>query len=261
MNDLDMALTMATTADHITLDAFNQHSFSVSTKPDMTPVTTADTQVESKLRELIGFHFPGDSIVGEEFPPTGATTQGSTDTRQWIIDPIDGTKNFVRRVPVWATLISLYEGTVPRLGVVSAPALGHRWWAEAGGGAWMSVNGAPAVRLHVSEVDTLADASLAYASLGGWKAAGKREKFLTLCDTVWRTRGYGDFWSYMLVAQGSVDIATEPDLETYDMGALVPIVTEAGGMFTDLSGNPGPFGGNALATNGRLHNSALEFLV
>lgn len=255
MNDLDVALALADAADQLTLRAFNARDFTVETKPDLTPVTTVDRAVETTLRTLVAEHFPDDAFVGEEFP-----VQEGSGSRQWIVDPIDGTKNFVRGVPVYATLISLYDGHTPVVGVVSAPALGRRWWAHVGHGAWTRALAGEPKRLHVSAVHNLADASLSYASLGGWKDVGKREQFLKLCDTVWRTRGYGDFWSYMLVAQGAVDLACEPDLEVYDMGALVPIVTEAGGTFTSLGGTPGPFDGNALASNGHLHTSALEIL-
>lgn len=256
MKDLDLAIALADAADHLTLDAFYNRDFTVETKPDMTPVTTVDRAVEEKLRELLSLHAPDDAIVGEEFEPT--TGSG---TRQWIIDPIDGTKNYVRGVPVYATLISLYDGETPLLGVVSAPAMNRRWWASKSEGAWTTMAHDPApVQIHVSQVSKLEDASFSYASLGGWKDLGKREALLELCDTVWRTRAYGDFWSYMLVAEGAVDIAAEPELEVYDMGALVPIVTEAGGTFTSLNGTNGPFDGNALASNGLVHSSALELL-
>lgn len=255
MNDLDLALALADAADRLTLPAFFARDFTVETKPDMTPVTTVDKKVEKELRDLLKLHAPDDAIVGEEFEPTDGA-----GTRQWIIDPIDGTKNFVRGVPVYATLISLYDGETPVVGVVSAPALNRRWWAETGGGAWTVADDREPAQIHVSHVAKLEDASFSYASLGGWKDIGKRDALLDLCDTVWRTRGYGDFWSYMLVAEGAVDMAAEPELEVYDMGALAPIVTEAGGMFTSLNGKTGPFDGNALATNGLLHSSALERL-
>ena len=195
-----------------------------------------------------------DSVLGEEFGSSGESS------RRWIIDPIDGTKNFVRGVPIWATLISLYDGEQPLLGMVSAPALGRRWWAETGKGAFASALGEDPKRLSVSEVDDLADASLSYASLSGWKELGIFENFLGLCDSLWRTRGYGDFYSYMLLAEGAVDLACEPELELYDMGALVPIVVEAGGTFTSTTGHPGPFGGNAVASNTLLHEAALRRL-
>lgn len=253
MDDLRFALDLADRADAISLPAFRAHDFAVEQKPDLTPVTDADRAVEAMIRERLAEARPADSLLGEEFGERGAAA------RRWIVDPIDGTKNFVRGVPVFATLIALYEERTPLLGVVSAPALGLRWYAQQGQGAWRSIAGGPAERLRASGVARLADASLSYASLGGWAQRGTRERFIELCDTVWRTRGFGDFWSYMLVAEGSADIACEPELELYDMAALVPVVTEAGGAFTDLDGRPGPFGGTALATNGRLHDQALEY--
>ena len=254
MNDLDLAIDLADLADSISHRHFVAQDFTVETKPDLTPVTECDRAVEAAIMDRLGRERPDDSVLGEEFGSYGSSP------RRWIVDPIDGTKNFVRGVPVWATLISLYEGETPLLGVVSAPALGRRWWAETGGGAFASAPGMTPKSLRVSEVDDLENASLSYASLGGWRDLGVREEFLGLCDSVWRTRGYGDFYSYMLLAEGAVDIACEPELALYDMGALVPIVLEAGGAFTNTAGVPGPFGGNAVATNSRLQEITLDRL-
>lgn len=254
MNDLDLAIELADLADAISHPHFRAQDFAVETKPDLTPVTECDRAVEKAIMDRLTEVRPADSVLGEEF---GAHGQSS---RRWIIDPIDGTKNFVRGVPVWATLISLYDGDQPLLGVVSAPALGRRWWAESGQGAYATELGSPAERISVSSVDSLADASLSYSSLSGWKELGILDEFLGLCDSLWRTRGYGDFYSYMLLAEGAVDLACEPELALYDMGALVPIVLEAGGTFTNTAGVPGPFGGNALASNSRLHEAALDRL-
>ena len=167
----------------------------------------------------------------------------------------------MRGVPVWATLIALADGDEVVVGLVSAPALGRRWWAAKGSGAWTGKSLAAAARMSVSGVSRVADASFSYASLGGWEERGSLDGFLNLTRACARTRGYGDFWSYMLVADGAVDIAAEPELEVYDMAALVPIVTEAGGTFTSLDGAPGPWGGNAVATNGKLHKEALDYLA
>ncbi|GAA1872594.1 histidinol-phosphatase [Brevibacterium marinum] len=254
MNDLDLATELADLADSISFRHFTAQDFTVETKPDLTPVTECDRAVESAIADRLRRDRPEDSVIGEEFGSHG------TSPRRWIVDPIDGTKNFVRGVPIWATLISLYEGQDPILGVVSAPALGRRWWAESGHGAFASALGEPARRIHVSDVDALEDASLSYASLSGWKEIGVLDGFLALCASLWRTRGYGDFYSYMLLAEGAVDLACEPELELYDMGALVPIVIEAGGTFTNTAGVPGPFGGNAVASNSRLHELALDRL-
>jgi histidinol-phosphatase len=178
-----------------------------------------------------------------------------------VVDPIDGTKNFVRGVPVWATLLALMDGDEVVVGVVSAPALGRRWWAAQGTGAWTGRSLAAASRLHVSKVATLEDASFSYSSLTGWEEHGRLPQFMDLQRRVWRTRAYGDFWSYVLVAEGAVDVAAEPELELYDMAALVPVVTEAGGRFTSLRGVDGPHGGDALVTNGLLHDDALAALT
>ena len=250
-DDLSLALSLADAADSLALPRFDAHDFAIESKPDLTPVTEVDRAVEQLVSQRLADARPDDALLGEEFG-----SRGSEGGRRWIIDPIDGTKNFVRGVPVWATLIGLYDGEEPLVGVVSAPALGLRWWASAGGGAFRSVRGGQAQRLGVSRVGDLADASVSYSSLSGWQERGLRDGLLGLFDDVWRTRAYGDFWSYMMVAEGVVEIAAEPELELYDMAALVPIVTEAGGTFTGLDGRAGPFGGDAIASNGLLHEAA-----
>ena len=250
-DDLTLALSLADAADALALPRFEAHDFAVESKPDLTPVTEVDRAVEQLVSQRLADERPDDALLGEEFG-----SRGSEGGRRWIIDPIDGTKNFVRGVPVWATLIGLYDGEEALVGVVSAPALGLRWWASAGGGAFRSVRGGQAQRLGVSRVGDLADASVSYSSLSGWQERGLRDGLLGLFDDVWRTRAYGDFWSYMMVAEGVVEIAAEPELELYDMAALVPIVTEAGGTFTGLDGRSGPFGGDAIASNGLLHEAA-----
>lgn len=252
--DLRLAHVIADAVDAQTMARFKAQDLRVETKPDMTPVSDADTAAEESIRAQLARVRPRDAVLGEEFGSTGS------GPRRWVIDPIDGTKNFVRGVPVWATLIALIDEGRPVVGVVSAPALTKRWWAAEGGGAFTGRSLAAATRLRVSDVGTLADASLSYSSLGGWRERGTLEEFLGLTDAVWRTRAYGDFWSYCLVAEGSVDIACEPELNLHDMAALVPIVTEAGGRFTSLDGIDGPFGGNALATNARLHTEVLRRL-
>ncbi len=251
--DLELAMQIADEVDALTLPASTGH-LEVELKADDSPVTAIDREAERIIRERVASARPADAFVGEEY---GATAGG---TRQWIVDPIDGTKNFVRGVPVWATLIALVDDGEPVMGVVSCPALGRRWFAARGEGAWRGVTFGEAERISVSQVGDLADASLSYSSLSGWEERGLLPAFLGLAQDVWRTRAYGDFWSYMLVAEGVVDAAMEPELELYDMAALVPIVTEAGGRFTSLAGEPGPFGGDALATNGTLHHEVLERL-
>ena len=255
--DLNLALALADAADTISRARFTALDLVVTTKPDRTPVTDADQAVERAIRGLLAEQRPDDGILGEEFGIIGSTT------RQWIIDPIDGTAGFLRGIPIWATLVSLAIDGVPVLGVVSAPALGKRWWAAAGSGAWSidtrTADDTP-LRLRVSGIDTLAEASISYGSLQQWDAAGHLDELVDLSRQVWRTRAYGDMWSYMLLAEGHLDVAGEFDLQPYDMAALAPIVQEAGGTFTSVDGQPGPWHGSALATNGLLHAATLAVL-
>lgn len=252
-DDLVVAMRLADEVDALTLPA-SQGDFEVEIKPDETPVTAIDRAAEQLIRDRIGQARPNDGFVGEEF----GTVDGGP--RRWVVDPIDGTKNFVRGVPVWATLIAMFDNEVPVVGVVSAPALGRRWFAAAGDGAWRGSSLDSAQRMGVSDVTALREASLSYSSLSGWEERELLPQFLDLTREVWRTRAYGDFWSYMMVAEGVVDAACEPELALYDMAALAPIVTEAGGRFTSLDGTPGPFGADALATNGALHEQVLARL-
>ncbi len=253
-DDLRLAHVLADQVDALTMAKFKSMDFTVETKPDLTPVTDADKDAEDLIRAMLGRHRSRDSVLGEE---GGTTGHGP---RKWVIDPIDGTKNFVRGVPVWATLIALMDGDDIVMGVVSAPALGKRWWASKGSGAWTGKSLSAASRLSVSSVATLDDASLSYASLGGWGERGQFEPFITLMLRCWRSRAYGDFWSYMLLAEGAVDIAAEPELSLWDIAALVPIVTEAGGRFTGVGGGSPLTELNAVATNGHLHDEVIESL-
>ena len=254
-DDLTLALALADEADALTMLKFGAVDLVVDTKPDMTPVTEADRDTEAGLRSQLSLNRPGDGIVGEEFGGTPVF-----EGRQWVVDPIDGTKNFVRGVPVWATLIALLEDGVPVVGVVSAPALHRRWWASAGDGAYTVDGARPARRLSVSSVAELSAASLSFSDLAGWADRGNRDRFIALTDEVWRVRGYGDFHSYCLLAEGAVDIAAEPEVKVWDLAALDILVREAGGTFTDLQGQPGPHGGSACATNGLLHDQVLSRL-
>lgn len=252
-DDVALALQLADQADELTLARFGALDLRIETKPDLTPVTDADRSVEELLRDTLSATRPTDALLGEEYGGT-AVFAG----RQWVIDPIDGTKNFVRGVPVWATLIALLTDGVPTVGVVSAPALGRRWWAGTGEGAFTSF-GARARPISVSGVDALDAASLSYSDLTtGWEH--RRDSFLTLTDAVWRVRAYGDFWSYCLVAEGAIDIAVEPEVKLWDLAALDVLIREAGGMFTNLGGAPGPHGGSAVATNSLLHPEVLAAL-
>ena len=256
VSDLQLALSMADRADAITRDRFGAIDLEVSSKPDLTPVSDADLATETELRAVLGEHRPDDAVLGEEFGGAPLLTG-----RQWVIDPIDGTKNFVRGVPVWATLISLLVDGTPVLGVVSAPALSRRWWAESGSGAWAQVGTDNARRVRVSQVDSLEAASLAFSSLSGWGDLGVRGQFIALTDEVWRVRGYGDFYNYCLVAEGAVDIAAEPEVSLWDLAAVDILVREAGGTFTDLGGASGPHGGSAIASNGLLHDAVVAALA
>jgi len=196
---------------------------------------------------------PRDAVLGEEF---GSSGHGS---RRWIIDPIDGTKNFVRGVPVWATLIALQVDGRVDVGVVSAPALGRRWWAARGHGAWAGSLDAPE-QISVSGVAALADAHLSYSSLTGWEKQGRLEGLLQLSRGCWRTRAFGDFWSHVLVAEGAVDASFEPEVSLWDLAPLQVIVEEAGGRFTSLDGEARPDGGSCVCSNGLLHDQVLEGL-
>jgi len=252
-DDLALALHLADIADAISLPRFGAVDLQVGAKPDLTPVSDADTAVEQALRAVLAAQRPQDAVLGEEFGDSGAGAG-----RRWVIDPIDGTKNFVRGVPVWATLIALLDGDSFTVGVASAPALARRWWAAAGRGAFTRFADHPARPCRVSQVGELADASLSFSEMSEWRGphgpAGLGDAFAAVCDACWRTRAYGDFYSYVLVAEGAVDIAAEPELSLWDLAALVPIVTEAGGRMTDVHGQPsGALTTSALATNGLLH--------
>lgn len=257
-DDLRLAHVLADAADAATMERFKALDLKVETKPDMTPVSEADKAAEELIRGHLARARPRDAVLGEEFGSEGS------GPRRWIVDPIDGTKNYVRGVPVWATLIALMErgegGDRPVVGVVSAPALHRRWWAAEGLGAYTGRSLTSATRLQVSSVGRIQDASFAYSSLTGWEERGKLGGFLDLSREVWRTRAYGDFWPYMMVAEGSVDICAEPELSLWDMAANAIVVQEAGGRFTGLDGTPGPHGGNAAASNGLLHEDLLRYL-
>ena len=253
-HDLQLAHELADAADELTLARFRAQDLAITTKPDLTPVSDADLAVETLLRHRLTGARPADAVLGEEHGVTG------DGPRQWIIDPIDGTKNYVRGVPVWATLIALrVEGRVD-VGVVSAPALGLRWWAARGTGAYAGRSQADQRQLQVSRVTELADASLSYSSLTGWQEQGRLDGLLELSQKVWRTRAFGDFWSHVLVAEGAVDASCEPEVSLWDLAPLQVIVEEAGGRFTDLSGVATPEGGSVVCSNGPLHEEILAGL-
>jgi histidinol-phosphatase len=253
-DDLRLAHVLADDADSLSTSRFRAQDLHVVTKPDLSPVTDADKSVEDGIRRTLSKARPRDAVLGEEQGATGSSS------RRWVVDPIDGTKNYVRGVPVWATLIALMIDDEVVVGCVSAPLLNRRWWASKGNGAWTGRSLLRATECRVSDVSRLDDASLSYSSLTGWEEFDRLDAFMALSRRCWRTRAYGDFWSYMLIAEGAVDLAAEPELALHDMAALDVIVREAGGTFTSLDGTPGPLGGNALASNGRLHDQALAFL-
>ena len=277
LDDLALAHALADLADAITLDRYQAQDLVITNKPDNTPVTDADRAVETAIREALATHRTSDGLVGEEF---GSDKGGSG--RYWVIDPIDGTKNFMRGVPTWATLIALIQvdaaGTEEVVvGIASAPALARRWAAAKGHGATVRFNSGVSdfvdseldgefvpdatvneKRISVSKVSTLADASISYSDFVGW--GDRLEPFQKMLAGAWRTRGIGDFWSHMLVAEGAVDVAIEPSLAVWDMAALDIIVREAGGTFTNTAGQNGPFGGSGVSTNGLLHNAVINGL-
>ena len=277
LDDLALAHALADLADAITLDRYQAQDLVITNKPDNTPVTDADRAVETAIREALATHRTSDGLVGEEF----GSDKGSSG-RYWVIDPIDGTKNFMRGVPTWATLIALVQvdaaGTEEVVvGIASAPALARRWAAAKGHGATVRFNSGVSdfvdseldgefvpdatvneKRISVSKVSTLADASISYSDFVGW--GDRLEPFQKMLAAAWRTRGIGDFWSHMLVAEGAVDVAIEPSLALWDMAALDIIVREAGGSFTNTAGQSGPFGGSGVSTNGVLHNSVISGL-
>lgn len=245
--DLEIALELADIADAISLERFRALDLKVETKPDRTPVTDADRAVEQALKARLAELAPADAIIGEEFGNSGSAS------RTWIIDPIDGTANYMRGVPVWATLIALSIDGKPTVSVVSAPAMGRRWWAAPGVGAQARDIDGGNRKISVSQISDLEHASLSYNNLQLWDQAGKLNELVALSRKIWRTRAYGDFWSYMLLAEGSLEIVAEHDLKIYDIAALVPIVEQAGGEFSDLTGPLTTGSSSVLATNGRLH--------
>jgi histidinol-phosphatase len=256
-DDLALALELADLADEITLGRFRASDLAVETKPDLTPVTEADRAVEQRMRQELAVRRPGDGVLGEEY----GTSEGAGGTRRWIVDPIDGTKNYVRGIPTWATLLALSDGGELTVGVVSAPALHRRWWARRGGGAYLDdgLDGAPR-RLRVSGVRDLGDALFSFAGLEDWGAEGRLGALLELGSRCWRTRGFGDLWSYMLVAEGGAEIGIDPSVSLWDLAAPQVIVEEAGGRFTDFAGVARADGGSAVATNGLVHDAVLEIL-
>jgi histidinol-phosphatase len=254
-DDLALALHLADTADAITLDRFRAADLQVTRKPDRTPVTDADTATEDALRAVLGHERPDDALLGEE-----RGGEVSENGRGWVLDPIDGTKNFSRGLPAWATLIGLTVHGRAVVGVASAPALGRRWWGAVGLGAWASDGAGPARRLTVSGVADLADAYLSTTDFRTFTHHDELDRWLALADSCWETRAFGDFWQHVLVAEGVLDLAVDREANAWDLAALAPIVAEAGGRLTDLGGTDTHDGGSAVTSNGRLHAAALDVL-
>lgn len=265
-SDLALALTLADTADEITLDRAGAADLRVDRKPDRTPVTDADLAVEDTIRAMLRDQRPGDSVLGEERGDAGWDKSVPDDTwadgaeRRWLLDPIDGTKNFLRGVPVWATLIALVERGRPVVGVISAPALRRRWWAATGAGAHTTDSHGATRAITVSAVSELPDAYLSTTHLGSWVTHRTRESYLSLVDATWENRAFGDFWQHCLVAEGAIDLAAEPVVNPWDVAAAQVLVEQAGGRFTDLDGVARYDGGTALSSNGLLHDAALAML-
>lgn len=253
--DLALALELADVADGITAARFQAGDLRVDRKPDRTPVTDADTAAEDAMRRLLELRRPGDAVLGEERGGSGVPGRG------WLLDPIDGTKNFSRGMPVWATLIALAVDGRPVVGVVSAPALGRRWWASAGDGAHASNPDGSVRRISVSGVGALEDACLSTTELSTWAELDALPRYLELSARCWVTRAWGDFWQHVLVAEGSIDIAVDGEANPWDLAAVQVVVTEAGGRFSDLSGAERYDGGNGLSSNGALHDAALAVLA
>jgi histidinol-phosphatase len=257
-DDLALARVAVANADLVSLSRFRAQDLVVTTKPDRTPVTDADQAVERVIRATLSASRPEDDIFGEEMG-TDSNTIGARPGRQWIIDPIDGTAGFLRGLPVWGTLVALAIDSVPVVGAISAPALGKRWFGAKGFGSWSTIAGSrDDIPLQVSKVSAVADATVSYNSIGQWVADNRQEALLALTGAAWRTRALGDFWPYMLVAEGSLDMAGEPDLQPYDMAAIQPIVEGAGGRFSSLDGENSVWSGSALATNGLIHDEVLS---
>lgn len=252
--DLDLALRLADAADAASMSRFDAVDLDVQLKADASHVTEADLATERAIRALLEVERAGDGVFGEEYGVTGDSN------RQWIIDPIDGTANYLKGIPMWTTLIALSIDGVPRVGVASQPAIGRRWWAATGLGAWTNTPSGETKPLRVSAVDAIADSSVSFQSIGQWRDAGKLDALERLTSSVWRDRGYGDAWPYMLLAEGRLEFVAEFDVKEYDIAALVPIVTEAGGKFTSFDGNDSLSERSSLATNRVLHDAYLDLL-
>ncbi|MBN9223566.1 MAG: histidinol phosphatase [Microbacterium sp. SCN 70-27] len=253
-DDLALALRLADAADAVAMSRFDAADLDVQVKADASPVTEADLATEQAIRGILAQERPQDGVFGEEFGASG------TSARQWIIDPIDGTANYLKGIPMWTTLIALTIDGVPRVGVASQPAIGRRWWAASGAGAWTNVPGGEPRRIRVSSISEVAESSVSFQSIAQWDEVGRAEDLIRLSRAVWRDRGYGDAWPYMLLAEGRLEFVAEFGVKEYDVAAVVPIIHEAGGRFTDIDGTDSIGSLSSLATNGRLHDAYLSLL-
>jgi histidinol-phosphatase len=264
-DDLALALELADVADVITMARFRAEDLVVETKPDLTPVSEADRAVEQALREHLATRRPEDTVFGEEYgggDAAGGASDAGQGARRWIVDPIDGTKGYVRRMQVWATLLALEEDGEMVVGVISAPAMGRRWWAARGTGAFtVDVAGGEPRAIRVSGVRELGDAQMCFGGHEEWRQTGRLGALLALSEACWRTRGYGDFWQYMLVAEGAAEIALDPAAALWDLAAPMVVVREAGGGFTDFGGATTAAGGSGVGSNGLVHDAARRILA
>lgn len=252
--DLALAQRLADAADAVTMSRFDASDLVVDLKADQSHVTEADLAAERAIRAMLEQERPDDGVFGEEFGSSGEST------RQWIIDPIDGTANYLKGIPMWTTLIALAIDGVPRVGVASQPALGRRWWAASGHGAWTTTPSGEARRLRVSNVSEVSESSVSFQSIAQWDEIGRSDSLLRLSREVWRDRGYGDTWPYMLLAEGRLEFVAEFGVKEYDIAALVPIIIEAGGRFSDIDGVDSLSSRSSLATNGILHDRFIDLV-
>ncbi|WP_150957419.1 inositol monophosphatase family protein [Microbacterium testaceum] len=256
--DLELALRLADAADAVAMERFDSADLHIDTKPDRTHVTEADLATERAIRQILDAERPGDAILGEEYGTSGDAA--SSISRRWVIDPIDGTHNYMRGIPVWATLIALTVDGVPQVGVVSQPAIGRRWWASTGNGAWTTTATGETRRINVSAIDEVSASSISFQSIEQWDDVDLVPTLEKLTRVVWRDRAYGDALPYMWLAEGRLELVAEFGVKEYDIAAIAPIVREAGGRFTAFDGSDRLDAESSLATNGILHDAFFALL-